>query len=136
MGERTILLVDDEMIILFSLKQEIEDLVDSDVVIETAKNASLALEKLGSGIAKGNEYLLVISDWLMPGMKGDEFLGKVREISPSTMTVLCTGMADENAIAGAFKDFHISECVMKPWSRRSIERIVADAFRGSGRPAE
>ena len=42
--------------------------------------------------------IIIVSDWLMPGMKGDEFLIQVHQKFPHIVKVLLTGQADSEAI--------------------------------------
>lgn len=73
MTKKAILCVDDEKIILDSLKEQIENRMGAGYIYETAENAEEGLEVIEELIEEGAEVLIIVSDWLMPGIKGDEF---------------------------------------------------------------
>jgi YesN/AraC family two-component response regulator len=98
MNKRAIVIVDDESIILMSLKCEIESFLGSEFIYETAISANDALEIIDELENDGTEVALVLSDLLMPGIKGDELLMKVRQNHPEIKTVLITGIADIDSI--------------------------------------
>ena len=51
--------------------------------------------------AAGVTVPVVISDHIMPGMKGDEFLVRVHALLPDTRTILLTGQAGVEAVGRA-----------------------------------
>lgn len=69
-----ILCVDDEPIILIALKQELKKQFGNEFQYETAINANEALEVVDELAQNGINVILILSDWRMPGIKGDEFL--------------------------------------------------------------
>lgn len=68
-----ILCVDDEPIILIALKQELKKQFGNEFQYETAVNATEALEVVDDLAENGINVILILSDWRMPGIKGDEF---------------------------------------------------------------
>jgi CheY-like chemotaxis protein len=82
MTEQAILCVDDEAIIVLAIKQELKTHFRERFIYETALNAEEALTIIDELTADGVSLILVISDWLMPGMKGDEFLSVVKRNHP------------------------------------------------------
>jgi PAS domain S-box-containing protein len=72
---------------------------------------------------------VVISDYLMPGMRGDELLKHVHERSPETMTIMLTGHADLRAVANALNNSRLFHFVEKPWTMAQLLRVVHDALR-------
>lgn len=106
------------------MKQELKHHFGSRFVYETALNAKEAFSVIESLNEEGIEVVIIISDWLMPGMKGDEFLIIVRERFPSIAAVMVTGQADETAIERALETAHIRACIRKPWSSRELISII------------
>ncbi|MFQ3620890.1 MAG: response regulator, partial [Spirochaetales bacterium] len=90
MTKPTILCVDDEAIILLALKQELKLHFQNRYHITTALSAEDAWKRLEALWQEGREVKLVICDWLMPGMKGDAFLSKLRERVPSCSILVIT----------------------------------------------
>ena len=57
----------------------------------------------------------MVSDWLMPGVKGDELLIQVHARFPDIITVLLTGHADDHAVERAREHANLYHCLRKPW---------------------
>jgi len=82
MSKNVILCVDDEKIILDSLKTQLKEKFGNDFSYETAENANDAEEVLNELTTEGCNVLIIVSDWLMPGIKGDEFLINIHKKFP------------------------------------------------------
>lgn len=106
MEKETILVVDDEQIILDVLLRNLQ--VDGYRVI-TALNGEEGLAKL-----KRNEVDLVISDQKMPGMSGVEFLRQVKMDYPGILTIMLTGYADVETAMDAINLSGVYKFLMKP----------------------
>ncbi|MEI7846730.1 MAG: response regulator [Chloroflexota bacterium] len=78
-----ILLVDDETLLLDSLRRELSL---QHYNIDTAVSGSDGLEK----IADNGPYAVIVSDLRMPKMDGIKFLSQVMEIAPDTVRILLT----------------------------------------------
>lgn len=120
MGKKAILCVDDESMILDSLKEQIEKRLGDEYIYETAENAEEGLEVIEELVEEGTEVLIIVSDWLMPGIKGDEFLVEVHKRFPGIVNVMLTGQAQEEAIENAKKNANLHACLFKPWSEDDL----------------
>ena len=98
MSKPMILCVDDEQVVLQSLKTQLEEAFGDDYLYEVAEDADEALEVINELNEDSLSIILIVSDWLMPGMKGDEFLIKVHHKFPKIVKIMLTGQADESAI--------------------------------------
>jgi two-component system, cell cycle sensor histidine kinase PleC len=87
----SVLVVDDEPRILSSMTALLED----EYSVLTSTNAESALTLL-----EDEQVLVIISDQRMPGLNGDEFLAKARNISSATR-ILVTGYLDISALVKA-----------------------------------
>ncbi len=115
MSAPAILCVDDEPLILLALKRELKSHFHDRYLYETALSAEEAFVVIQELQEEGIDLILVLSDWLMPGMKGDEFLEKVRVEHPTVRTVMITGHASPEALARVERD-HLTDVVLiKPW---------------------
>ncbi len=74
MSELAILCVDDEALILLAIKEELKNAFGGRFLYETALTADEGIQIIQDLVEDGIRLVLVITDWLMPGMKGDEFL--------------------------------------------------------------
>lgn len=124
MSNKAILFVDDEGVILETLKEQLKRLFGHQYIYEPASSADEAWEILEDLMDEEVEVLIIVSDWLMPGMKGDEFLIQVHQKYPRIVKVLLTGQADEAAIARAHQEADLHCHMNKPWT----EAELADAI--------
>lgn len=120
-----ILCVDDEPIILFTLKQELRNRFGSNFQYEIAINAEEALSILAELSHAGIMLSLVISDWMMPGMKGDQFLIHAHKLYPNVeYFIMVTGHADHEAIERVKKEAATYAVFPKPWDRNKLSEAV------------
>lgn len=129
MGKKAILCVDDETIILDSLKEQIQNRMGSEYIYETAENAEEGLEIIEELIEEGTELLIIVSDWLMPGIKGDEFLIEVHKKFPGIVKVMLTGQASEDAIENAEKNANLHACIHKPWREDELIDTIKEGLK-------
>jgi two-component system probable response regulator PhcQ len=119
--EGTILLVDDEDNVLRALERSLRR-AGNYVILKSGGGAE-ALELL-----KKQRVDLVISDHLMPEMKGMDFLVEVRKRHPEVVRILLTGHADvEVAIAG-INSGKLYRFLTKPWDDDELRLTVAKAL--------
>jgi CheY-like chemotaxis protein len=128
MSKPAILCVDDEVVVLESLKEQLKRQFGRQYLYETAQSAKEALEILEELSAEGVKVLVVISDWLMPEMKGDEFLIQVNQKFPETIKVMLTGQADEAAIERAKQKADLYSCLRKPWTEEELAALIASGL--------
>jgi len=112
----TVLIVDDEANILNALERL---LLDSDLRVLRAGNGEDALE-----ILRTEPVAVVVSDNLMPGMRGVELLSRVRDFSPDTVRVLLTGYADLPTAIEAINHGEVFRFHVKPWVDEEIVRTI------------
>jgi DNA-binding NtrC family response regulator len=124
MSNKAILCVDDERIVLLSLRDQITKHFGDRYRYEVAESADEAWEVLEELLEEGVRILIIVSDWLMPGIRGDEFLIQVHERFPHVVTVLLTGHADEAAIERARQYANLYACIAKPWSEDNLIDII------------
>ena len=120
MSKKAILCVDDEDMILTSLRDQLQRHFAGQYLYEFAESADEALEIIEELVGDGMEILIIVSDWLMPGMKGDEFLIQVHQRFPNIVTVMLTGQADEESIARTRQQANLYRCLYKPWAEEDL----------------
>jgi CheY-like chemotaxis protein len=128
MGEKAMLLVDDEAIILLALKSSLRLRFGSEYRYETAMSGQEGLDRLDELADEGIETAVVVSDWLMPAMKGDEFLALVQQRHPSARLIMLTGHADESDIARLSSAVRLDAFLRKPWEPRRLFEAVSSAL--------
>jgi CheY-like chemotaxis protein len=119
-----ILCVDDEMVVLNSLKRQLKNEFSNRYLYETAENASEALELIEELHDEELDVIVIVSDWLMPGIKGDEFLVQVHQKFPRVVKILLTGQADESAIERAKNEANLHRCLSKPWTEEELIETI------------
>jgi len=127
--KQAIICVDDEDIILEALKDQLEPFFENHFLIETSTNAEDALEIYDELIASGYEVPVVISDYLMPNMRGDEFLIKIHAKNPNILKILLTGHANLEGITNAINNANLYRFIPKPWDRDDLILTVREAIR-------
>lgn len=114
--DKAILIVDDEPLILMALRRELRAELGPSYIYETAGDGEEGLEIVEELANSGVKVVLVVSDWLMPGMKGDEFLLELRQRHPEIRTIMMTGQADEEQIERIRKAGALDAFFFKPWN--------------------
>jgi len=128
MPKPVILCVDDDPQILAALKAELKQAFADNCVYETAESADEALELIIELQQDGFKILLLISDWLMPGTKGDEFLIRVHEIFPEIIKILLSGHIDAAALSRAQQNAALYCCIQKPLSTPELIKKIGSSL--------
>jgi CheY-like chemotaxis protein len=124
MSQLAILCVDDETLILNSVVRQLQAEMGESYIYETAENAEEALEILEELQDEEVKVIVIVSDWLMPGMKGDELLIEVHKRFPKTVKILLTGQADEAAIERAKAEANLHRYLPKPWDKEDLIECI------------
>ena len=130
MEKGVLLCVDDEVIVLTALKDQLRRAFGSDFVVEVAESAEEALELLEELSEQGHKILVIVSDWLMPGMKGDEFLIQAHHRFPTVVKIMLSGQAEQAAVDRARRDAGLHEFLSKPWNAAELVESINLGLRG------
>jgi CheY-like chemotaxis protein len=79
MSKPAILCVDNEGVVLESLELELRRAFADTYLYEMAESANEALEIIEELQEESSNIIVIVSDWLMPGTKGDDFLIEVHK---------------------------------------------------------
>jgi DNA-binding LytR/AlgR family response regulator len=129
MSKPNIICVDDEKIVLDSLKEQLNSTFGCGYNIETAESGREALGVFQDLLHQSGEVPLIIADYIMPGMKGDELLKRVREIDPKVVSILLTGQATIEGVANAVNYGGVFRYIAKPWDGGNLCGIVTEALQ-------
>jgi PAS domain S-box-containing protein len=127
MKKPVIVCIDDEPDVLNSLKIELKKAIGDRCIIETAEGGRDALELLADLRADEHEIALVLSDYIMPDIKGDVLLRQIHEESPDTLTIMLTGQADLEALSNTIKYAKLYRYIPKPWHNEDLQLTVVEA---------
>lgn len=119
-----IICVDDDKSILISLKAQLNHYLGEEFQFEFAECAEEAWEVINELKTGKQTISVIISDWIMPRIKGDEFLISVHEEYPDIVKLMLTGHAEEDAIKRATKDANLVACLNKPWDIDELIGII------------
>jgi len=130
--KRAILCVDDEKIVLDSLQEQLRNTFGDEFEYEIAESVDEAWEVIEDLVSQGYEMVLVISDWLMPRVKGDTFLIELHQKYPDTVTIMLTGQADPEAVENAYQNANLYAYIRKPWREEDLINYVNNALKKLG----
>lgn len=119
--ESTIVIVDDEDMVLTSLNSFLT--LETDYDVKTFVSVKEALEYIKTG-----RVGLVVSDYLMPEMDGISFLAKVREIKPEVPRIILTGYADKENAIKAINNVGLFQYIEKPWDNDDLLIILRNGL--------
>ena len=105
MPNKTILLVDDDPVILITIKKQLEQY---EFDIETASSGEIAVEMLDV-----KNYDIVITDMIMYQVDGLDVLKKAKEKEPETIVIILTGHSDVSAAIKALR-LDADDYLLKP----------------------
>ncbi len=127
MNKKVILCVDDERIVIDSLKEQIQGHFLDEFQIETAQSGEEALEIFNQLMNDDIDIPLVITDHLMPGLKGDELLIRIHKRSPKTIKIMLTGHASADAVGNVINSAKLYRYISKPWEREDLILTIKEA---------
>lgn len=128
MSQLVVLCVDDERFVLAALKEQLVRQFGAEFLIETVESGEEALEVLDDLLANGVTIPVLISDQLMPGMRGEELLIAAHARSPDTLCIMLTGQATADAVGMALNSGCLYRYVSKPWAEADLMQTVRTAL--------
>ena len=119
-GLPKVLFVDDQDEVLEDIKVQVSDVCDP-YGATTSEEGLEIFENEGP-------FTVVVSDQILPGVDGSDFLAKVVRRDPHVSTMLLTGHANYADAMTAVNDGHVFRLLEKPYSPAALrEAIVAGA---------
>jgi len=82
-------------------------------------------------IKENGAVTVVVSDFIMKGMNGLEFLRLVKAHSPTSKLCLCSGSFDRRTLMDKVKDQEIDGFIMKPVFIEQLLSTVSDLMEAS-----
>ncbi len=116
--KHSILLVDDEPEVLFSLK----GLLRREFNLHTAETGSEAMEILAR-----HEIHVVMTDQRMPEMTGVELVQRVKCQYPEAIRIVFTGYADIKSVIDAINKGGLYRYITKPWDPDELVELLREA---------
>jgi DNA-binding NtrC family response regulator len=117
----TILLVDDDLLVLRALKRDLEA---TGYRVLTSQSVASALEAL-----EMEKIEVIISDYSMPGPNGLDLLAHTAREYPNIVRVMLTGHAGLEMAMEAINLGHVYHFLTKPWSKEELVTTADRCFR-------
>jgi two-component system response regulator HupR/HoxA len=119
--ERTVLFVDDDEIILRSIKMGLSDEPYNQLFCKSGHDALEILQK--------EHVHVIVTDMLMPDMDGIELLKIVRDKYPDIVKIVLSGYIDNSALQKEFNLGEIFKVIPKPWKvEKGLKEVVLEAI--------
>lgn len=118
---RTVLFVDDEKPIRSAIERMY--LERDDVRCLFAASGQEGLD-----ILEREEVGVVVSDYLMSGMRGVEFLSRVKGLRPDSVRIMMTAYADLSIAIEAINKSETYRFITKPWDNQELMDTVDEAL--------
>jgi serine phosphatase RsbU (regulator of sigma subunit) len=115
-----VLLVDDDAMVLAGLKRQLRNRFS----IDTALSGEDALKQ----VLQNGPYAVIVSDFMMPGMNGIEFLSRVKRSNPNTVRMMLTGTADMPTAIRAVNEGSIFQFHPKPCPADTLCQAIQSAI--------
>jgi two-component system, sensor histidine kinase and response regulator len=136
MSKPAIICVDDEPTVLESLKIELKQVVGDSCLIETAESGEEALELFEELQTDRYEVAIVLADQIMPGLRGDELLQQIHQISPQTLNIMITGHADLETLSNTIRTAQLYRHIAKPWQSDDLRSTILEALQSYSQTRE
>ncbi len=124
MNRIAIVAVDDEKLILDSIRDQIEKKFGDKYQIEFAESAEEGLDICSYLVAEGVSLLLIITDYQMIGIKGDEFASILRQKYQNISIVMITGHMKQEKFNELIESKIVKKIIEKPWQEKELIDII------------
>ncbi|MBF2003301.1 MAG: response regulator [Synechococcales cyanobacterium M58_A2018_015] len=124
MATQAILYVDDERIVLQSLRDQIAKYFGNQYRYEFAESVDKAWKILGELNLGGIKILIIVSNWLMSGVYGDELLIQVHQRFPKIITVPPSRQSNDAATEHAHRDANLHLHIPNLWDEATLIEVI------------
>lgn len=121
--KHTILLVDDDQMVLSVTKQLLERLGYQVIKAQGGEEAITLAMNYQDRISAA------ILDMVMPGMDGPSTFRRLREMMPDLKVLLCSGYVESDQVHELVEN-GASGFIRKPFDRKTLEKELRAVFRG------
>jgi two-component system response regulator HupR/HoxA len=119
--KKTVLFVDDDEILLRSIKRGFLDEPYTQLFANSGEEALEILQK--------EEIHVIITDMCMPGMDGVELLKTIGEKYPHIVKIILSGYTDMSVFQAEFEQEEIFKFVTKPWKLEAdFKKVIQQAL--------
>jgi diguanylate cyclase (GGDEF)-like protein len=128
MNKAAILCIDDDEMVTSALRTLLTNNFKEIQMIDIAQSADEAMEVLDEFEEDGVELKVVIVDYIMPNIRGDELLVKIHKRLPRTKKIMLTGQSDISGVKRAINDADLYRFIEKPWHNQDLLMTIKNAI--------
>lgn len=125
----TIVCVDDEKPLLTALFEQLEIWFGGRYSIEKALSGDEAIQIVNNCLNNNRLVSVVITDYIMPSMKGDELLEEINKIDSSIKKIMITNPSSTDGIIRAINKANIYRYISKPWDAKDLMLTILEAIK-------
>jgi CheY-like chemotaxis protein len=103
-------MIDDEPRVLDAMRRSLA----GRYTLVTAASPVEGLAAVEGAVAEGFPFAVVVSDMMMPGMNGAQFLAEARRLSPDSIAMILSGQADLASTVEAVNGGNLFRFLLKP----------------------
>ena len=123
-SNKVILIVDDELIILESLRIQISRILPDVVLLEAASSGDEAIQLIDEFYNENKDLVLVISDFNLDDLKGTDILKHAVSKFSNVEKVILSGQSNTELIQQFKNEYGLAAVIDKPWNFGEIEEII------------
>lgn len=124
MNHKIILLVDDEFILIESLRIQLGNILPQYIHLESAMSGEEAIQLIDEFDTEKHELLLLICDFHLMDMKGTDILRHALKKYPDLRKIILSGQSNAAQIEDFKSDFPKTTVLDKPWNFEKIKAVV------------
>jgi DNA-binding NarL/FixJ family response regulator len=121
--ETAILAVDDDIMVLNSLRMQLERNF-ANQVLEFAQNVDEAIGVIDELRENQVKLIVIVSDWIMPLKNGDVLAKYVKSMDQTVKVVVLSGKLEESKVESYISSNTIDRVVLKPWDEANLMEII------------
>jgi response regulator RpfG family c-di-GMP phosphodiesterase len=118
---KRILVVDDEKVVLVSLRETLRLQGYEVFAVEDPVEALQLIQKTA--------FSVILSDQQMPTLTGLEFLAQAKEIQPHSVRILITAVLSLSTVIAAINKGEVYRFIVKPWLREELLVTIKNAVQ-------
>lgn len=117
--ETAIICVDDEKSVLSGIEQQLRREFNDKFILEFAQSGEEALDIVNDLKQNNIAIPLIITDQMMPGIKGNELIEIITKQLPDTKCIMLTGYTNSSN-TDMLNNTNMVKCFNKPWDNTEL----------------
>ena len=123
-----VLFIDDEETVLDTLQVQLQGL-SPNIEVVSAQSGEEAFKLVEEMESYGMTLALVVCDYLMPGMKGDDVLIQFNKTQPTAVKILLTGQSVFEGVTRCINEAQLYRFIAKPWNKNDLKLTIDEALK-------